>query len=81
MMRKKVGDLARGLDPLRCGKAVLNLFFMTSSDAQCMLKKLINSVLDHLDDNQALIGIQDLSNDTFVPGFRVGYTEAWDKGE
>jgi hypothetical protein len=56
---------------------------MTSSDAQCMLQKSINSILDHLDDKQTLRGIQDLNNDTFVRGFRAGYTEAyrqWDEG-
>jgi hypothetical protein len=81
-MRKKMGDLTRGLDPLCSGRATLNVFSITNEecgagDVRHMLKKLINSILDHLDDKQASPGIQDLSNDSFTRGFRAGYREAY----
>jgi hypothetical protein len=63
-MRKKMGDLTQGLNPLCSGRAALNVFSITNKECSAgdmchMLKKLINSILDHLHDKQALPGIQD----------------------
>jgi hypothetical protein len=42
-----------------------------------LLKKLINYILDHLDDEQAPPSIQNLQNNTFTCGFQAGYREAY----
>jgi hypothetical protein len=81
-MRKKMGDLAQGLYPLCSGTAALNTFFMTTEehtteDVCHVLKKLINNILNGLDDEQAPATLQDLNNNVFVHGFRVGYREAY----
>ena len=70
------------MDILSSGTAALDLLFMTSeectaNDACCVLKKLINYILDHLDDKQAPPSIQDLQNHTFARGFQAGYREAY----
>jgi len=62
--------------------AAFDLLFMTSkeraaNDACHVLKKLINYILDHLDDKQAPPSIQDLQNDTITCGFQAGYREAY----
>ena len=45
--------------------------------AQHMLKRLINDICDHLDDEQAPLSAQDLRNNNFFHGFRAGYREAY----
>ena len=62
--------------------ASLNLLFMTTeertaNDASRMQKKLINHILDHLDDEQAPPSIQDLGNDAFAHGFQAGYRKPY----
>jgi hypothetical protein len=45
--------------------------------AQCMLKRLINDICDHLDDEQVPPSAQDLRNNKFFHGFQAGYREAY----
>ena len=45
--------------------------------AQRMLKRLINDICDHIDDEQAPPSSQDLMNNRFFHGFRAGYREAY----
>src|ERR1700679_1379117 len=45
--------------------------------AQHMLKRLINDICDHLDDERAPPSAQDLRNNKFFQGFRAGYREAY----
>jgi hypothetical protein len=70
------------MDIINTGTASLDLLFMTTeeraaSDASRILKKLINYILDHLDDKQAPPSIQDLRNDAFARGFQAGYRKAY----
>ena len=70
------------MDVIGTGTASLDLLFMTpeeraAHDASRVLKKLINYILDHLDDKQLLPSIQDLRNEPFARGFQAGYREAY----
>jgi hypothetical protein len=70
------------MDILSTGTASLDLLFMTpeertAHDVNCMLKKLINYILDHLDDKQSPPSMQDLRNEPFACGFQAGYREAY----
>jgi hypothetical protein len=70
------------MDIINTGTASLDLLFMTTeeriaSDTSRILKKLINYILDHLDDKQAPPSIQELWNDTFARGFQAGYRKAY----
>jgi hypothetical protein len=60
----------------------LDLLFMTPKEciahnASHMLKKLINYILDHLDDKQPPPSMQNLWNKPFACGFQAGYKEAY----
>jgi hypothetical protein len=70
------------MDILSMGTASLDLLFMTpeectAHDVNRMLKKLINYILDHLDDKQSPPSMQDLQNEPFARGFQAGYREAY----
>jgi hypothetical protein len=70
------------MDILGMGTASLDLLFMTpeertAHDVNRMLKKLINYILDHLDDKQSPPSMQDLRNEPFARGFQAGYREAY----
>jgi len=45
--------------------------------AQRMLKRLINDICNHLNNEQAPPSAQDLCNNKFFHGFRAGYREAY----
>jgi len=70
------------MDIIGSGTASLDLLFMTTeertaSDATRRLNKLINNVLDHVDDERIPPSLQDLRNATFARGFQAGYREAY----
>jgi hypothetical protein len=70
------------MDIINTGTASLDLLFMTTeertaNDASRVLKKLINYILEHLDDEQAPPSIQNLCNNAFAHGFHAGYREAY----
>jgi hypothetical protein len=81
-MTKKMADLTQAMNPLRATTATLDTFSITteeqpSSQAHRALKKLINDILDRLDDEQAPATLQNLNNSVFIQGFRTGYREAY----
>ena len=62
--------------------ASLDLLFITTEecaarDMSHTLKKLINYILDVLDDKQAPPSIQDVWNNTFTHGFQGGYRKLY----
>jgi hypothetical protein len=63
------------MDILSMETASLDLLFMTpeertAHDVNHVLKKLINYILDHLDDKQSPPSMQDLQNEPFSCSFR-----------
>jgi hypothetical protein len=65
----------RKMDILGMGTASLDLLFMTpeertAHDVNRMLKKLINYILDHLDDKQSPPSMQDLRTSHLLAVFR-----------
>lgn len=81
-MTKKMAELTQATNPLRAKTATLDTFSITteerpSSQAHRALKKLINDILDCLDDEQAPATLQNLNDSVFIQGFRTGYREAY----
>jgi hypothetical protein len=70
------------MDIIGTGTASLDILFMTTEEctaceANHLLKKLINYILDHLDDKQLPPSLQDLQNEHFAHGFQAVYIQAY----
>ena len=76
-------ELNYNMDIISTGTASLDLLFMTTEEhaaheASRLLKKLINYILDHLDDKGLPPSLQDLQNERFARGFQAGYVKAYE---
>ena len=50
---------------------------LNTQAAECILKKLINYIINHLEEEQAPPSLQNLNNNNFAHGFKAGYWEAY----